>query len=81
MVKYGLTPMQAIRAATLDAARVLGHEKEFGSIAAGKSADLVAVAGDPLADIRTFEHVKAVIARGSAICGADGPKCRDASPP
>jgi len=81
MVKYGLTPMQAIRAATLDAARVLGHESQFGSISAGKSADLVAVAGDPLADIRTLEHVKAVIARGEAICGPNAAKCRDASPP
>jgi imidazolonepropionase-like amidohydrolase len=73
--------MQAIRAATLDAARVLGHEGQFGSITAGKSADLVAVAGDPLTDIRTLEHVKAVIARGDKICGGDGAKCRDASPP
>ena len=80
MVKYGLTPMQAIRSATLDAARALGHESEFGSITAGKSADLVAVAGDPLADIRTLEHVKAVIARGEAICAPDGVKCREASP-
>jgi adenine deaminase len=81
LVKYGRTPMQAIRAATFDAARVLGHETEFGSIAHGKSAHLVAVAGDPLTDIRTLEHVKAVIVRGENICGADGPKCRDASPP
>jgi len=80
MVKYGLTPMQAIRSATLDAARALGHESEFGSISAGKSADLVAVAGDPLADIRTLEHVKAVIARGELICGSENVNCREASP-
>jgi hypothetical protein len=64
-----------------DRSRVLGHEKEFGSISAGKSADLVAVAGDPLTDIRTLEHVKAVITRGDKICGGAGAKCRDASPP
>jgi imidazolonepropionase-like amidohydrolase len=81
MVRYGLTPMQALRSATIDAATALGHEKEFGSIAAGKSADLVAVAGDPLADIRTLEHVKAVIARGEKICGFGEVGCRDASPP
>jgi imidazolonepropionase-like amidohydrolase len=81
MVKYGMTPLQALRAATLDAATALGHDKEFGSITSGKSADLVAVAGDPLADIRTLEHVKAVIARGESICGPNGPSCRDASPP
>jgi imidazolonepropionase-like amidohydrolase len=80
MVKYGMTPMQAIRAATLDAARVLGHEKEFGSISVGKSADMVAVAGDPLADIRVLEHVKAVIKQGAQVCGTDAVSCREASP-
>ena len=79
MVKYGMTPMQAIRAATLDAARVLGHEKEFGSISIGRSADMIAVAGDPLADIRVLEHVKAVIRQGTLICGTDAAKCREAS--
>jgi imidazolonepropionase-like amidohydrolase len=80
MVKYGLTPLQAIRAGTLDAARALGHEKELGSIAVGKSADLVAVSGDPLADVRVLEHVKAVIKQGASICGVDNIRCREASP-
>jgi imidazolonepropionase-like amidohydrolase len=77
MVKYGMTPMQAIRAATLDAARVLGHEKEFGSIAVGKSADIIAVAGDPLAEIRVLEHIKAVIKQGVQVCGTDAVSCRE----
>jgi imidazolonepropionase-like amidohydrolase len=80
MVKYGMTPLQAIRAATFDAARVLGHEKEFGSIAVGKSADMVAVAGDPLSDVRTLEHVKAVIKQGTQVCGTHAIKCFEASP-
>jgi imidazolonepropionase-like amidohydrolase len=79
MVKYGMTPLQAIRAATLDAARVLGREKEFGSLAVGKSADMIAITGDPLVDIRVLEHVKAVIKQGAQICGTAAAKCREAS--
>ena len=77
MVRYGLSPMQAIQSATIGAARSLGHEAELGSVAPGKSADLVAVAGDPLADITTLEHVQAVIARGHLVCAADGESCAD----
>jgi len=52
LVRYaGLSPMQAIQAATLHAATVLGMERELGTIEAGKHADLVAVSGDPLADV------------------------------
>lgn len=77
MVRYGLSPMQAIQSATIGAARSLGREKELGSVAPGKSADLVAVAGDPLADVTALEHVQAVIARGSLVCAADGDPCAD----
>ncbi len=51
MVRYGLSPMQAIQAATINAAQLLNHEKELGSITKGKHADLIAVAGDPLENI------------------------------
>ena len=51
MVRYGMTPMQAIQSATINAARLLGREAELGSLQPGRRADLVAVAGDPLADI------------------------------
>jgi len=64
MVQWGMTPLQAIRAATLDAATVLGREGELGSIAPGKYADLIAVAGDPLADVRVLESVSGVIKGG-----------------
>jgi len=80
MVNRGMTPLQAIRAATLDAARVLGHDKEFGSIAVGKSADMIAVAGAPLADVRVLEHVKAVIKQGAQVCGTETDKCREIAP-
>jgi imidazolonepropionase-like amidohydrolase len=65
MVKYGMTPMQAIQAATVNAADLIGHSELFGSITAGKSADIVAVAGDPLGDIHVLEHVAFVMKEGT----------------
>ena len=64
MVKYGMTPMQAIQAATSNAADLLGHSNEFGSIKPGKYADIIAVGGDPLADIRVLENVQFVMKDG-----------------
>jgi len=67
MVRYGLTPMGAIRAATLSPAQLLGKEKDLGSIAAGKVADLIAVEGDPLQDIDRLRQVRGVIKAGRQI--------------
>lgn len=64
MVKYGMTPMQAIRAATSSAAELLGMQNEVGSIAPDKFADLVAVKGDPLADINLLQKVDFVMKGG-----------------
>jgi imidazolonepropionase-like amidohydrolase len=64
MVKYGMTPMQAIQSATTNAADLLGHSKELGSIKPGKYADIVAVSGDPLADIRVLENVEFIMKDG-----------------
>jgi len=64
MVKYGMTPMQAIQAATANAADLLGHADEIGSIKAGKYADLIAVSGDPLKDISLLENVEFVMKNG-----------------
>ncbi|MGQ0430024.1 MAG: Xaa-Pro dipeptidase [Gammaproteobacteria bacterium] len=64
MVKNGMTPIQAIRAATLDAAATLGRAQELGSIAPGRYADLIAVPGDPMADVTRLEHVSGVIKEG-----------------
>ena len=63
-VDYGMTPMQAIRSATIVPAELLGWSDRIGSIEAGKFADLVAVSGDPLADITELEHVKFVMKGG-----------------
>jgi imidazolonepropionase-like amidohydrolase len=64
MVRYGMTPMQAIQSATIEAARLLGKDAELGSIAPGRFADLVAVKGDVLTDIRVLEKVEAVMKDG-----------------
>jgi imidazolonepropionase-like amidohydrolase len=63
-VKGGLSPMQALQAATIGPARFLGLEASLGSIEPGKEADLVLLDADPLADIGNTTKVRAVIARG-----------------
>ena len=64
MVRYGLTPMQAIQSATIWAADLLGKKDALGSISPGKRADMIAVDADPLADIRALEQVKFVMKDG-----------------
>ena len=64
MVKYGMTPMQAIEAATTNAADLLGHSKEVGSIKPGKYADVIAVTADPLKDVSALEKVDFVMKDG-----------------
>lgn len=75
MVKYGMTPMQAIQAATSNAADLLGHASEIGSIKPGKFADLVAVTGDPLKDIRLLENVEFVMKDGKVYKSAGAAAC------
>jgi imidazolonepropionase-like amidohydrolase len=64
MVQYGMTPAQAIRAATSDAADLIGRAKDVGSIAPGKYADMIAVYADPLQDVRALENVGWVMKGG-----------------
>jgi imidazolonepropionase-like amidohydrolase len=64
-VKYGMTPMQAIRTGTTTAAELLGWSDKMGTIEAGKWADLVAVSGDPLKDITELQRVKFVMKSGA----------------
>ncbi len=68
LVRYaGMTPAQAIAAATTGAAHLLGLDSEVGRIAPGLSADLIAVDGDPLTDVTRLEHVEFVMVRGRAL--------------
>ncbi len=64
LVRAGLSPMEALQAATRNAARCLGVETRFGTIAKGKAADVVLLDADPLADIRNTSKISAVILRG-----------------
>lgn len=75
MVKYGMTPMQAIQAATSNAADLLGHSTEIGSIKPGKFADLVAVSGDPVKDISVLENVEFVMKDGKVYKSAGAAAC------
>jgi imidazolonepropionase-like amidohydrolase len=63
-VEAGFTPLAALQAATIVPARVLGRDKELGTVTVGKRADLVIVDGDPLADIKTLRKVRLVVSRG-----------------
>ena len=63
----GMSPAEAIASATTGAAKLLGMEREIGRIAPGFSADLIAVSGDPLRDVRALETVDFVMVRGRTI--------------
>jgi imidazolonepropionase-like amidohydrolase len=67
MVEYGMSPMEAIQAATRNAAMALGRERDVGAIAVGRWADIIAVGGDPLANIRELEDVDVVIKGGEVV--------------
>jgi len=64
-VEYGMSPMQAIRTGTSIAAELLGWNETAGTVEARKWADLVAVSGDPLKDIRELQNVKFVMKAGA----------------
>jgi len=67
MVRYGMTPMQAIKSATSNAAELLDMQKQVGTLEAGKFADIVAVSGDPLADIAILQKVDFVMKGGVVV--------------
>jgi imidazolonepropionase-like amidohydrolase len=69
MVDAGMTPAQAIRAATVDAARLLGEADRLGSIETGRLADLIAVDADPLQDVTVLQQVRWVMAGGRVLKG------------
>ena len=72
MVQFGLTPAQALRSATSDAAELLDRADQVGQIKPGFFADLIAVAGDPLVDVSVLESIPFVMKGGRVVKG--GPK-------
>jgi len=73
MTKRGLTPLEAIQAATINAAELLGWTDNVGALEAGHYADVIAVDGDPLADITVLQHVKFVMKGGVVVKDASSP--------
>jgi imidazolonepropionase-like amidohydrolase len=67
MVRWGMTPMQAIQSATKSAAEALGQTADVGAIAVGRWGDIIAVDGDPTQDVRRLEHVAVVIKGGEVV--------------
>ncbi|MGH8237552.1 MAG: amidohydrolase family protein, partial [Steroidobacteraceae bacterium] len=71
LVKAGMTPLQALQAATLKPARYLGRERELGTVQQGKLADLVLLSADPLADIHNTQKIDAVVTGGRLLERSD----------
>ncbi len=69
LVKFGMPPVEALKAATVNAADLLGLANEIGTIESGKSADIIAVSGDPLQDVTVLKKIEFVMARGEVITG------------
>jgi imidazolonepropionase-like amidohydrolase len=67
LVKFGMPPAEAVKAATVNAADLLGLSSEIGTIEPGKSADIIAVTGDPLTDVTVLKNVSFVMARGDVV--------------
>ena len=67
MVANGMTPVEALKAATVNAADLLGLSAEIGTIEPGKSADIVAVSGDPIADVQQLKSMAFIMAQGKVV--------------
>ena len=66
LVRYGLTPLQALQAATINGARFLGHDDRYGTLAVGKSADVLLLRSNPLDDIAATRKIEDVVLKGKA---------------
>jgi len=67
MVEWGMRPIDAIQAATINAAELLGQPQKLGALEPGHYADLIAVKGDPLADVKVLEAVTFVMKGGAVV--------------
>ena len=79
-VEWGMTPAEAVRTATVNAAEALGRPGDVGRIAPGLYGDLIAVPDDPLADVHALERVAFVMKGGAVIKGPGSPVPADVSP-
>ena len=70
MVKYGMTPAEAIRSATAGAADLIGRSADVGSLAPGHFADIVATSANPLDHVEALEHVEVVVKGGLVVKGS-----------
>lgn len=68
-VKAGLTPLEALRAATQTSARSLGIERDRGTLEAGRRADFLVLGADPIADVKNVRAIEAVYRGGNAVAG------------
>src|SRR6185295_14287161 len=66
----GMSPLEVLRTATVNSAALLGWGERIGSIEAGKLADIIAVEGDPLKDVKDLQHVRFVMKGGDVVKGA-----------
>ncbi len=73
MTNYGMSSLMAIESATMEAAALMGWSDRVGAIEPGKFADLIAVEGNPLEDIKQLEHVKFVMKGGQIVRNDLGP--------
>jgi imidazolonepropionase-like amidohydrolase len=80
MADAGMPPAQVLSAATLGGARVMGREKELGTVAAGKLADLLILDGDPTADLGVLEALREVIKAGRLLSRDDLQRAAGAAP-
>jgi imidazolonepropionase-like amidohydrolase len=71
LARGGMSPMDVLKAATIEPARYLGMLDSAGTVAAGKVADLVLLDADPLVDIRNVRRISAVVANGRVFAGVD----------
>jgi imidazolonepropionase-like amidohydrolase len=67
MVRFGMTPMQTLQAASINGATLLGQQQNIGSLSIGSYADIIAVKGDPIKDISVLENVSFVMKGGEVI--------------
>ena len=79
LVRAGLSPLEALHAATMVAAKACGHFDQIGTLESGKSADFIGVTGDPLQDISALRNIDTVVIQGTLVKRNDTPLLQQSS--